>query len=66
MKAKKITFKLGKDFFQEAKFTHKGKRYFWGIDGDGYNAVFVYTDFNVVRHLTPDEYRELCQELNIL
>ena len=65
MTTRKLTFKKGKGFLQEAKFTHKGKRYFWGIANSGYNHVFIYTDFNVVRELTNEEYRQLCQELNI-
>ena len=60
---RKVKFKKGKGFLQEAKFTHKGKRYFWGIDKSGYNNVFIYTDFDVVRELTKEEYRELVQEL---
>lgn len=61
----KITFKKGKGFLQEAKFTHKGKRYFWGIDKSGVNHVFKYVDWEVVEPLTNEEYRELIQELNI-
>lgn len=62
---RKITFKKGKGFLQEAKFTHKGKRYFWGIDKSGFNHVFMYIDFNVVRQLTNEEYKNICNELNI-
>lgn len=61
MKAKKLTFKKGKTFMQEAKFTHDGKRYFWGIDKAGFNNVFCYIDFDVVRQVTNEEYRQLCR-----
>jgi len=65
MKAKKLNFKKGKMFMQEARFTHKGKRYIWGVDASGFSRVFYYTDWNVVKQLTDDEYRQLCIELNL-
>ena len=65
MKAKKLNFKKGKMFMQEARFTHKGKRYIWGIGASGFSSVFYYTDWNVVKQLDADEYRQLCIELNL-
>lgn len=63
---KKLTFKKGKGFLHETKFTHKGNKYFWGIDKTGVNHVFKYIDFTTVEKLNNYDYQQLLKELDIL
>lgn len=64
MKTKKLPFKKGEIFNNEARFVHKGEQYLWGIDASGYNHVFIFNSEGC-KPVSNSVYQQLIKELGL-